>query len=313
MPARIGNYVQDLRLSKNFLRDIRCLRMLDLQGPQGILAVWYLWDCTAEHFPSTGRLEGMSAKDIHLACNASKENASFIGNLTECGFLGKEDDGTYYLPNWREEQPYVAKAEERSEAGRAAVEKRWAARDAKEAEQANKAHGYRAPSTSVIGEVYSNTNSNTNLKSPPTPPRGGGEGNAPVKDIVELYREVLPELPQPEELTERIGRDIEARWNAKPERQGLEWWRGFFAKVRERPILMGENGTWCASLGWLVNKSGMDKVLGGEYSTRADAERLADGGAAPKAKSYSLEEFEQMRAEERAAAEAAGYLDPDMP
>jgi len=281
------------------MRDMRSLRMLNLHGPAGICAVLYLWDYVAEHFPDTGRLDKISSEDIHLFCNVSQESVSFVKDLIRCGFLAQDEDGTYFLPDWREEQPYVARAEERREAGRAAAQKRWDAK-AHKGKDKKDAEG----NGSAMGTQCSNTNSNTNLKSPPTPPRGGREGNAPVNEIASIYADVLPELPQREEPTEKMRRDIEARWKAGPERQDLEWWRGYFAKVRECPFLMGEGGTWRASLGWLVNRGCMDKVLGGEYPTRAEMDEKREGPGVVRA--MSDEEFERMRADEAAAATAPG-------
>jgi hypothetical protein len=125
-----------------------------------------------------------------------------------------------------------------------------------------------------------------------------------VNEIASLYAETLPELPKSEELTEKMRRDIEARWKAAPERRSLEWWGWFFAKVRECPYLMGESGTWRASLGWLVNRGNLDKVLGGEYPTRAEIDEKRGGPGAVRA--MSDEEFERMRGEEAAAATAPG-------
>ncbi|MDQ7836020.1 MAG: hypothetical protein RDU24_11615 [Humidesulfovibrio sp.] len=120
-----------------------------------------------------------------------------------------------------------------------------------------------------------------------------------MSEIVARYREVLPELPEPREDAEKLGKDIAARWKSKPERQSLEWWGWFFALVREHPYLMGEVEQWRAGLAWLVCRANMDKVLGGHYLTRdqmGDPKR-AQGEVVRETKSWSLEEYEQMRAE----------------
>ena len=289
MAKQLGNFVQDLRLPKGFMRDIRCLRMLDLHGSDGICAVLYLWDYVAEHFPTDGRLAGISARDIHLACHVSKESESFVNDLMECSFLALGDDGVYFLPNWREEQPYVSQAEERSQAARLKAEKRWGTKRSEEAKPMQ-----CSGNATALQQQCSNTNSNA-FKSPPAPP-SGGEGEVPVNEIAELYSETLPELPKPV-LTPRVLRDIKARWAAEPERQELEWWREFFGRVRTMPRLMGEgDDKLCASLGWLVNRGCMDKILAGQYLTRA-------GGVRQPLRSMSDEEFEAMRAREAAELE----------
>jgi|GEM_PF-2340375 len=301
MAKKLGNYVQDLRLQKNFHQELRFILLVKKYGGNGVYAVLLLWNWVAENHPSTGRLEKVKGEHIHaLCCMSEDRREEFINDLLEFEFLAQGEDGIFYIPNWREEQPYVAQAEERSEAGRAAVRKRWDARAAKNITAQGKpddADGNRL----AIGEVYSNTNSNTNIKSPPAPPRGGRADSVPVSEIVALYREVLPELPEPREETEKLAKDITARWKSKPERQSLEWWAGFFALVRECPYLMGEStGDWIASLGWLVNRGNMDKVLGGEYPTRDQVGDLkrAKGEVVRETKSWSMEEYEQMRAEQ---------------
>jgi len=268
-------------------------------GGDGVYAVLLLWDWMAENNPATGRFEKLEREDILHICSVSTEHTGFINDLIKNEFLGLSKDGVYFLPNWREEQPHVALAEERSEAGRAAVKKRWDKRNT-----ANHEKGEGNPNTggntAVLGPNYPNTNSNTNLKSPPAPPRGGQTQPVPVSEIVALYREALPELPEPREETEKLAKDMTARWKAKPERQSLEWWAWFFALVRECPYLMGEGKDgWRASLGWLVNKGSMDKVLGGEYPTREQAQ--------PAGRGMTNEEFELLRQQ---AAEAENQAPP---
>jgi hypothetical protein len=63
------------------------------------------------------------------------------------------------------------------------------------------------------------------------------------------------------------------------------------------PRLMGEGDEkLCASLGWLVNRGCMDRVLAGQYLTRPA------GGSQPL-RSMSDAEFEAMRVRQAAAPE----------
>lgn len=294
---KLGNYVQDLRLPKGFHRELRFMRMVRRFGGDGAYAVFLLWSWAAENCPTTGRLERMGVEDLHEVCCVRKDADGFIELLIEEEFLARGEDGIFYLPNWREEQPHVAQAEERQEASRAAANKRWGTRDSVE-----RPGKQRVPNAggngSALGKQCPNTNSKT-LKSPPPPPRGGESEHVPVSEIVARYREVLPELPEPREDAEKLGKDIAARWKSKPERQSLEWWGWFFALVREHPYLMGEVEQWRAGLAWLVCRANMDKVLGGHYLTRdqmGDPKR-AQGEVVRETKSWSLEEYEQMRAE----------------
>lgn len=283
MAKQLGNFVQDLRLPRGFHRELRFSRMLRKHGAEGVYAVLVLWDWVAENYPTTGVLIRMTEEDILFACSVDPKNMTFIADLIEEGFLGKDENGVFCIPNWREEQPYVAQAEERSRAAQLKAEKRWGPVRAEKAKREG-CFGNAA----ALPKQCSNTNSNA-FKSPPTPPKGR-EGEIPVNEIMQIYAEVLPELPQPEALTEKMRRDIEARWKTAPERRSLKWWRDYFGRVRERPFLMGEGGTWRASLGWLVNGGCMDKVLGGEYPTRSEL-----SGPQSATESYTLEEFERMQ------------------
>jgi hypothetical protein len=241
----------------------------------------------------------MTREDIMDVSCIAPEHSDFIDNLVAFEFLGLDGD-TYFLPNWVEEQPFVALAEERSRVAAQKAEKRWGTRDKKDVGK-RRCHGNATAMpeqcssiAAALPEQCSNTNSNA-LKSPPSPPLGG-ESEVPVNEIAELYAEVLPELPKPV-LTKRVTRDIGARWNAEPERQRLEWWRGFFSRVRTMPRLMGEGDEkLCASLGWLVNRGCMDRVLAGQYLTRQA------GGSQPL-RSMSDAEFEAMRVRQAAAPE----------
>jgi len=255
-----------------------------------------LWAWVASNSPSTGRLEGIAAEEILMICRCGAEQSDLVDILLSCGYLAKDANGVFYVPNWRTEQPHAAKAEARRQAARAKAEKRWGAKA-----EAHKIPVFCTSNATALQSECSNTNSNTNIKSPPTPPKGRA-GKAPVNEIAELYAEVLPELPQPKELTEKMRRDIEARWKAAPERQGLDWWRSYFGKVRDCPYLLGEEGSWRASLGWLVNSGCMDKVLGGEYPTRA--EQAGRRGGTQETRGMSEEEYELMLAEAQAGVEA---------
>lgn len=293
MAKKLSNYVQDIRLHKNFLEELRFMRLLRKYHGDGVVAVLRLWTWVATYMPTDGRLEEITARDIVLICWPTAPE-TFVDDLIRDGFLAQDEDGVLSLPYWAEEQPYVAQAEERSEAARVKAEKRWGGRSPKDGEP-QKCRG----NAKAKPQKCSNTNSNTNLKSPPAPPRGGRAQDAPVSEIVQLYREVLPELPEPLEETEKLVKDIATRWKAKPERQSLKWWRWFFGLVRQCPHLMGEGkGDWRASLGWLVTKGCMDKVLAGEYLPPPES-------APPQARGLSQEEFEALvREHERRENEA---------
>jgi len=104
---------------------------------------------------------------------------------------------------------------------------------------------------------------------PAEPDSDDGMPRCPVKRIVALYHEVLPELPPVQEFPEASVKMLRQRWRSDPERQSLDWWRGFFSYVRGCPFLMGEKTDFTADLLWLVRPTNFAKVLNGNYQERA--------------------------------------------
>ena len=98
--------------------------------------------------------------------------------------------------------------------------------------------------------------------------------NCPTKQIIELYHEVLPELPQVREWAEASRKMLVSRWREKKERQSLDWWRDYFQKVKESNFLTGKtegrngNAPFVASLEWLVRPTNLAKVLNWNYANR---------------------------------------------
>ena len=93
--------------------------------------------------------------------------------------------------------------------------------------------------------------------------------SCPYQSIVDIYHEVLPELPMVKELTETRKRQLKARWFSKPERQSLDYWQKYFKYVRESLFLMGQANTnghkFQANFEWLTKESNFIKTLEGQY------------------------------------------------
>jgi len=91
----------------------------------------------------------------------------------------------------------------------------------------------------------------------------------PIKRIVELYHQLLPELPRVEKLTKVRTGYIQQRW-----REDLphdDAWRSYFADVRRSKFLMGmtqgRDGKppFRADLEWLTRPGNFAKVAEGKY------------------------------------------------
>ena len=101
----------------------------------------------------------------------------------------------------------------------------------------------------------------------PKPPRD----DCPHQKIVELYHEILPELPHVHSWGDKNRANLRARWRGSRERQNLDWWREFFQYVGQSDFLMGricgrDGKPFFANLGWLVTSQNFDKVLNGNYN-----------------------------------------------
>ena len=90
------------------------------------------------------------------------------------------------------------------------------------------------------------------------------KSSCPTEKILDLYHEILPELPQCLKLTPARRGYIQQRWREDlPE---LEHWRNFFAYVRQSPFLMGKvestNGRrpFVASLEWITKPANFAKI-----------------------------------------------------
>lgn len=96
----------------------------------------------------------------------------------------------------------------------------------------------------------------------------------PHQQIIDLYHEVLPELPAVRVWNEKRRKHLQARWREDRERQDLDWWRGFFEYIRTCPWLMGkipgkEGRAFACTLPWIVSPEPFAKILEGNYEERA--------------------------------------------
>jgi len=101
----------------------------------------------------------------------------------------------------------------------------------------------------------------------PTP-----SNNIPYQKIVDLYHEVLPELPRVKILTPTRKSQIKARWLSKYKLSDgtpidtLDFWKGYFEFVSKSKFLMGQNDrNWKPDLEWLTKESKFAGVIEGKH------------------------------------------------
>ena len=87
----------------------------------------------------------------------------------------------------------------------------------------------------------------------------------PQQKIVDLYHEVLPELPPIKEWNEPRQKLLRKRWKDDTKRQTLDWWKNFFEYIRGSPFLMGDKTDFQANLEWLIRPKNFAKIIEGNY------------------------------------------------
>lgn len=104
----------------------------------------------------------------------------------------------------------------------------------------------------------------------------------PHKEIVSLFHETLPMLPQVKDWNDGRKAHLQSLWRYcclerkefETKAGGLEYFRKYFSVVRKSPFLMGQgpskNGKepFIATLPWLVKRENFAKVIEGNYTPR---------------------------------------------
>ncbi len=107
-----------------------------------------------------------------------------------------------------------------------------------------------------------------------------GLPNCPVQDLVDLYHEVLPELPKVRLLNDGRRKAVAKLWKfalttnksdgtprAETAEQAVAWMRGYFGRARDNDFLMGrgyrsgDHASWQCDLDFLLSEKGMKHVL----------------------------------------------------
>ena len=94
---------------------------------------------------------------------------------------------------------------------------------------------------------------------------------APIQEIVEMYNNILPELPQTIVVNESRKRAISARWREvvtadKLDRQGgLDFFKWYFEMVKDSKFLTGKTKDWKADMDFLFNPSKFPRIIEGTY------------------------------------------------
>jgi hypothetical protein len=90
--------------------------------------------------------------------------------------------------------------------------------------------------------------------------------HVPFQAVVDLFNELLPELPPVQLVTEERKKAMKARWNTSEKTQNLDWWKEFFSHIRQSDFLMGKKvDDFNATFDWIMKKSNFVKIIEGNY------------------------------------------------
>jgi hypothetical protein len=111
-------------------------------------------------------------------------------------------------------------------------------------------------------------------------PKPAPEVELPEAELYEtirrLYNAILPELAPAERVTAARENVLRQRIREDPVREKPAWWKWFFSRVRKFPWPMGNNESkWRASFDWLIEETGMQKILEGSFRRSFTADRPA--------------------------------------
>ena len=87
----------------------------------------------------------------------------------------------------------------------------------------------------------------------------------PYQVIVDLFNEMLPELPSVKVITDTRKKHLKARWHSSDKTQTPDWWKEFFVYIRESDFLMGRKADFRASFDWIINSTNFVKIIEGNY------------------------------------------------
>ena len=91
------------------------------------------------------------------------------------------------------------------------------------------------------------------------------DGRCGLDEVVDLYHEMLPNLPAVRMRDKKRRTALAARQKDYPKAREIEWWQAFFGAAGESKFLMGETSTWNADFDFLTSPKGFKGVIEGKY------------------------------------------------
>lgn len=176
---------------------------------------------------------------------------------------------------WRHDRcdKEIAEFYKRSESARNNAKARWNNAGAMRAHSDGNADASKTDATHIPNTHIPNIEANASVGKPTLPP-------TPVQQIIDLYNEILPELPAVKLITEKRKREAPKFWRwvmtsnrsdgtrrAETFDQGVSFIRSYFERAKENDFVMGRtqktksHETWQADFDYLISESGRIQVV----------------------------------------------------
>jgi len=217
----------------------------DELGPVYLIRLW--GHCQNRKKDVFDRLPPAAVKAI---CRFSGDPELLDNALSECGFIARENSGEVEVIGWSEHNANL-----------------WSAwKNGSRGGRPKKPTKNPPDNPQKTGGLTDEGDEGDEKKHTSAKPRS----DCPEKEILDLYHEVLPELPCVRKFTDKRRRALRARWEDSKDMKhdaetGLEWWRRFFEYMRNSQFLMGETTSFIATFDFITTQSSFLKIYEGTY------------------------------------------------
>jgi hypothetical protein len=253
----------DIRLSTTFFAHPKVKRLAKRLGNDAVVALLRLWCWVADNKPR-GVLDGMDAEAIELAADWDDAEGALYTELVALRLIDIVD-GVATIHDWAEHNPWVYSAPERSEAARAAANKRWrpGKTDADSMRNACAPHA-EGMQSACDPHTLGNAESMRPLQ----------KGNAPLLSSPYL---TLPYLssPSPHANAHVSAREVRGRWDGQVSQAVGERWDAFRAAYPWRNRIEEAAQVWIDTL---RDGAEADLAIAALAEQKARHKELQDGG-----------------------------------
>lgn len=245
----------DLQTHPKVVRILSATKADKFRAIGGLHAVWSVFDTHS----SDGRLLGYTPETLDHIIGWE----GFAQAMISVGWLSTDGPETLILPEFDEHN---------GKSGKRRAEDQKRKRDERKSPQSVRNLSANEPDENVTREEKRRED-----KEKPFVPGAAenvsvlrpGKPDCPHQEIIALYHECLPQCPQVRDWTPSRATQLRARWNEGPERQELEYWRGFFLYIAECDFLVGRSQKqFFADLEWITKSQNFTKIREGKYENR---------------------------------------------